>query len=84
MHDLLRPADVARRLNVSRTWLYEAAKDGRIPSVRVGGPAGPVRFVEEDLDRWLAQARAAWRPGTSASATLRAAAQAHSSNDNAD
>lgn len=71
MQDLLRPWDVARRLGVSRTWLYQAAKDGRIPAVRVGGPTGPLRFVEEDLDRWLAQARAAWRPGTSSRGALR-------------
>jgi predicted DNA-binding transcriptional regulator AlpA len=30
MDELLRPADVARMLGVSRTWLYDAAKDGRI------------------------------------------------------
>jgi excisionase family DNA binding protein len=76
MQHLLRPADVARRLGVSRTWLYQAAKDGRIPAVRVGGPTGPVRFVEEDLDRWLTQARATWRPGTSPTAALRAATKA--------
>jgi excisionase family DNA binding protein len=65
MDELLRPADVARMLGVSRTWLYDAAKDGRIPSVRIGGPGGPVRFVREDLERWLDEARAAWRPGRS-------------------
>jgi excisionase family DNA binding protein len=61
--DLLKPADVARRLGVSRSWLYDAAKSGRIPHVRLGGPDGPVRFVESDLLAWLAEARAAWRPG---------------------
>jgi excisionase family DNA binding protein len=60
---LLRPTEVARMLKVSRTWLYDAARTGRIPSVRIGGPHGPVRFVREDLDRWLAQERAAWTPG---------------------
>jgi excisionase family DNA binding protein len=50
-------------LQVSRTWLYGAAKDGRIPSVRLGRPEGPVRFVEEDIERWLERARQAWRPG---------------------
>jgi excisionase family DNA binding protein len=34
--DLLKPADVARRLGVSRSWLYEAAKHGRVPCVRLG------------------------------------------------
>jgi excisionase family DNA binding protein len=65
MDELMRPTEVARMLGVSRTWLYDAAKEGRIPSVRIGGPAGPVRFVRADLERWLDEARAAWRPGRS-------------------
>src|SRR3954466_786626 len=63
MRDLLRPVEVARKLGVSRTWLYDAAKSGRIPSVRLGGADGPLRFIEEDVDRWLDEARCARRPG---------------------
>ena len=74
--ELLKPSDVARRLGVSRTWLYDAARDGRIPSVRIGGPDGPLRFVPQDLDEWIDAARAAWNPGDSRSATLRRAAGA--------
>jgi len=74
--DLLRPNAVACRLGVSRTWLYAAAKDGRIPSVRIGGPDGPLRFVPEDLEAWLDEARAAWRPGDTSAATLRRLAEA--------
>jgi excisionase family DNA binding protein len=70
---LLKPAEVAQRLGVSTSWLYEAAKDGRIPSVRLGRPDGPLRFIEADLTAWLARARANWRPGDSAGATLRRA-----------
>jgi excisionase family DNA binding protein len=73
MDDLLRPAEVARRLGVSRAWLYDAAKTGRIPSVRIGGTDGPVRFIERDLDAWIEQARAAWRPTDTAATTLRRA-----------
>jgi excisionase family DNA binding protein len=62
--ELLRPADVCRLLGVSRTWLYDAAKAGRIPSVRIGGEGGPVRFVQADLERWLDEARADWSPGS--------------------
>jgi predicted DNA-binding transcriptional regulator AlpA len=51
MRDLLRPVEVARKPGVSRTWLYDAAKSGRIPSVRLGGADGPLRFIEEDVDR---------------------------------
>jgi excisionase family DNA binding protein len=59
---LLRPSDVARQLGVSRTWLYDAAKDGRIPSVRLGGEEGPLRFVPADLRAWIDASRASWRP----------------------
>lgn len=71
---LLKPSEVARRLGVSRTWLYAAAKDGRIP--RIGGPDGPLRFVPEDLEAWLDEARAAWRPGDMSAATLRRMSEA--------
>lgn len=72
--DLLRPAEVAQMLGVSRSWLYGAAKDGRIPCVRLGGSDGPLRFVERDLLEWLERARARWRPGESSATTLRRAA----------
>jgi excisionase family DNA binding protein len=72
--DLLRPTEVAQMLGVSRSWLYGAAKDGRIPCVRLGGPDGPLRFVERDLLQWLERARASWRPGDSSATTLRRAA----------
>jgi excisionase family DNA binding protein len=61
--NLLKPNDLARRLAVSRAWVYEAAKSGRIPSVRIGGADGPLRFVPEDIERWLTEARAGWLPG---------------------
>jgi excisionase family DNA binding protein len=73
---LLKPTEVARRLGVSRTWLYAAAKDGRIPSIRIGGPDGPLRFVPADLDAWIDEARGAWRPGDTSAATLRRLADA--------
>jgi excisionase family DNA binding protein len=60
--DLLKANDVARRLAVSRAWVYEAARTGRIPSVRIGGEDGPLRFVPDDIDQWLADARAEWSP----------------------
>lgn len=60
--DLLKPNDVAKKLAVSRAWVYEAARTGRIPSVRIGGEDGPLRFVPEDIDEWLAEARALWLP----------------------
>ncbi len=56
--DLLKPADVARRLKVSRSWVYDAAADRRLPSIRLGGPDGPLRFVPADLEQWIEDARA--------------------------
>jgi hypothetical protein len=44
-----------------RTWLYNAAKSGRVPCVRLDGPGGPVRIVEGDLVEWL-EAHRALRP----------------------
>lgn len=61
--ELLTPSEVAARLRVSRTWLYEAARTGRIPSIRLCGGEGPLRFVPEDIDDWIADARARWSPG---------------------
>jgi excisionase family DNA binding protein len=66
---LLKPAEVAAELGVSRAWLYEAAKTGRIPAIRIGGEEGPLRFVPQDLRRWIDDAREAWSPGRSAPAT---------------
>jgi excisionase family DNA binding protein len=74
--DLLRPSEVAAHLGVSRTWLYAAAKTGRIPAIRVGGPEGPLRFVLEDVERWIEEARASWRPGDTSAATLRRMSEA--------
>jgi hypothetical protein len=44
-------------------------EDGRIPSIRIGGEEGPLRFVPEDIDRWIDEARAAWTPGKPAVGT---------------
>jgi excisionase family DNA binding protein len=51
---LLRPGEVAELLGVSRSWLYAAAQEGRIPCVRLGGADGPVRFRRDALEAWLA------------------------------
>lgn len=59
---LLRPNDVARLLSVSRAWVYEAARTGRIPSFRLGGEDGPLRFLAADIEAWLAEARGKWLP----------------------
>lgn len=50
--ELLRPSQVCKMLSVSRTWLFEATRAGRIPSVRLGDD-GPVRYDPTELDAWL-------------------------------
>ena len=74
--DLLKPTDLARRLRVARSWVYEAAKAGRIPCVRLGGLDGPLRFVPGDVEAWLELARRSWLPGESATSVTRRAARA--------
>jgi excisionase family DNA binding protein len=69
MQNLLKPTEVADRLSVSRAWVYDAAKVGRIPAIRIGGEDGPLRFVAEDLEDWLADARSRWTPGSHTIAT---------------
>jgi len=71
MLPLIKPSDLARQLGVSRAWIYEGAKAGRIPSVRIGGHTGPLRFIPEDIEEWLAEARRAWCPGRPSVATRR-------------
>ncbi len=65
---LLKPAEVCSLLSVSRTWVYAAAADGRIPSIRLGGEDGPLRFVKADLEAWLEETA----PGVDAWPTLSA------------
>ena len=69
MQKLLKPTEVADRLSVSRAWVYEAAKVGRIPAIRIGGDEGPLRFVAQDIEDWLADARSRWMPGSRTVAT---------------
>lgn len=69
MKDLLRPSDIVRRLGTSRSWVYQAAKNGDIPAIRLAGEDGPLRFVEQDVESWIEDARARWRPGRPAVAT---------------
>lgn len=54
--NLLTPADVAERLRVTRTWIYNEIKSGRLPSFRVGKLA---RVTEQDLSAYLEARRRA-------------------------
>jgi excisionase family DNA binding protein len=72
---LLRPVEVVELLGVSRSWLYLAAAQNRIPHIRLGGPDGPLRFQRDDVMAWLGACRSTWRPGDSLRATSLRAAQ---------
>ena len=57
MTDQLRDANyIARRLGVPRSWVYEAARRGELPSVQCGRYR---RFDERDIDSWIEEQRAA-------------------------
>jgi excisionase family DNA binding protein len=70
---LLKPKEVAERLAVSRSWIYDAAADGRLPSIRLGGPNGPLRFHPKDLAACIEEARARWHPSATSKRVLRGA-----------
>jgi excisionase family DNA binding protein len=46
----LTVADVAKRMKVSRSWVYKKANAGVIPHVRIGAV---IRFVEKDIETWI-------------------------------
>ncbi len=48
--ELLSVPQVARELNVGRSWVYQQIKAGQIPSVQLGGN---VRVAREDLDDYI-------------------------------
>jgi excisionase family DNA binding protein len=44
-------------LNCSKSWLYRAVAEERIPCVRLGGDDGPVRFDEDELIAYIDRSR---------------------------
>ena len=50
---LLRPAEAAEALGISRSKVYELLASGTLPSVRIGG--GSVRVPVEALRKWIDQ-----------------------------
>ncbi len=47
---LLRPQDAAELLAVKASWVYDAARTGRLPCIRVGRH---IRFTRPMLENWL-------------------------------
>jgi excisionase family DNA binding protein len=66
--DLLRPADLASKLGVSRARIYQLISAGVLPAVRCGGA---IRIPIAAWERWLADQR------DRALATVRSAADGH-------
>jgi excisionase family DNA binding protein len=50
---LLRVADVADLLGVSRMTVYRRIHDGSIPAIRLTEPLGVLRVPRDGLERWL-------------------------------
>lgn len=51
---LLTAEEVADFLQVPKSWVYEAAREGRIPHIRLGRY---VRFDQADIEQWLSTLR---------------------------
>lgn len=62
---LMTAAQVAALLSVSTKWVYELARSGELPAVRI---RAAVRFRPEDIDAWVQAARTTPRAGTTAPA----------------
>jgi len=52
---LLTPDDVATLLGIKRSTVYDLARTGRMPVIKVGRA---LRFLRTDLEAWLEQQRA--------------------------
>lgn len=60
--DLLTVGEVAELLRVSDSWIYLAIQDERIPSLRIGGPDGPIRFLRSELVAYVHACRVGPHP----------------------
>lgn len=52
--ELLKAPEVATWLDVPQTWVEQAARDGRIPSLKIGRRR---RYSRADIERWLEEQR---------------------------
>ena len=54
---LLTVKDVAQKLNVSQSCIYQLVESGRIPHHRIGLGRGAIRFTEADVIGFLETSR---------------------------
>jgi excisionase family DNA binding protein len=50
---MLRPTDVARRLNVHRNTVYRWIESGHLPAFQLGGAKYAVRVDERELEAFI-------------------------------
>lgn len=51
---MLTVKQVAQRLNVSQSCIYQLVETGRIPHHRIGTGRGAIRFTEVNVEEYLA------------------------------
>jgi excisionase family DNA binding protein len=49
----LRVHEAAQRLDVHDQTLYKWIREGRLPSVQLGGSGAPLRIPERALEQWI-------------------------------
>lgn len=59
---LLTVHDVAKRMSVSESLVYQLVESGRLPCHRLGNGRGTIRVSEIDLESYLAECREAPGP----------------------
>lgn len=65
---LLTVKDVAKRLNVSPSCIYQLVESGRLSHHRIGLGRGAIRFSDADIDDYLAHVREETRTQSSPAA----------------
>ena len=54
---MLTVKEVAQRLNVSQSCIYQLVESGRIPHHRIGLGRGAIRFSDADIESFLSNSR---------------------------
>ncbi len=62
---LLTVAEVAARLRLSRTFVYQLINSGRLKACRFGVKGGAIRVLEEDLTAYTEDSRETGNAGAS-------------------
>ena len=52
-HPLMTVSEVAERLNVSTSLVYQLVESGKLPVCRIGNGRGAIRFRPQDIDQFI-------------------------------